>query len=213
VGDDALVAAQKPAFLEFLKGIRFEAATAAPAALTSAENEPDPHAAISNAAPSSASNAPIALITPKAMSRPASSGTAAKPDWSLPAGWKEVAPGPMQLAKFNAGGEAGKAEATVSVLPGEAGGRSANVNRWRGQLGLPVGSDADIEKSLLPLKIEGAQTYAVDLVSEKGDRRMLAAGVALGGQTWFFKLTGEDALVERQKAAFLEFVQTVKYPR
>jgi hypothetical protein len=40
--------------------------------------------------------------------------------------------------------------------------------------------------------------------------RMLGAIVPLSGATWFFKLTGPDGVVAPEKAAFLEFLKTVK---
>jgi len=34
----------------------------------------------------------------------------------------------------------------------------------------------------------------------------------LNGQTWFYKLMGNPAVVTAQKAAFIQFVQSAKYP-
>ena len=42
--------------------------------------------------------------------------------------------------------------------------------------------------------------------------RMVAVIVTHGGQTWFYKLTGSGAVVGREKDAFAQFVQTVRYP-
>jgi hypothetical protein len=41
---------------------------------------------------------------------------------------------------------------------------------------------------------------------------MLGAIVPVGDATWFFKLSGPAALLEREKPAFLEFLKTVKAP-
>src|SRR6266853_1053843 len=58
--------------------------------------------------------------------------------WKLPDGWKEGAPGEFRVASFRVKNSDGK-EADVSVVPltGVAGGDLSNVNRWRGQIGLP----------------------------------------------------------------------------
>ena len=40
--------------------------------------------------------------------------------------------------------------------------------------------------------------------------RILGAVVPLEGETWFIKLMGPDALVAREKAAFREFLGTVR---
>ena len=56
--------------------------------------------------------------------------------WALPKGWTETPGSGMRYATLTPPG-AGKVEMSVVVLPGAAGGELANVNRWRGQIGLP----------------------------------------------------------------------------
>ena len=41
--------------------------------------------------------------------------------------------------------------------------------------------------------------------------QLIAASVPRGGNTWFYKLMGDEAVVAREKEAFLKFVQTVRY--
>ena len=190
VGDDALVVAQKPAFVSFLKTIEFGAAPAEGASIPPMAQAP----AVVPAAPA----APAAAVA-----------GSAHPGWTVPSAWKEVAAGPMQVAKFSAA--EGKADVTVAVLAGEAGGKPANINRWRGQLGLPPLDEAALEKSLEPLVVAGATTYLVDFKNDSTGRRMAAAGVTVGGQTWFYKLTGDNAAVTAQKEAFLKFIRDMKH--
>ena len=67
--------------------------------------------------------------------------------WTLPAGWTEVAPGEMSIASFKVSGPNGaEADVTVVPLPGMAGGDTANVNRWRGQVGLPAATADELQK-------------------------------------------------------------------
>jgi hypothetical protein len=42
--------------------------------------------------------------------------------------------------------------------------------------------------------------------------RMIGVIVPQSDATWFFKLTGPDALVAREKPAFLDFLKTVRAP-
>jgi hypothetical protein len=42
--------------------------------------------------------------------------------------------------------------------------------------------------------------------------RMIAMSVTRNDQTWFYKLTGAGAVVDREKDAFVKFVQSVSYP-
>jgi hypothetical protein len=41
---------------------------------------------------------------------------------------------------------------------------------------------------------------------------MLAAVVSRKDRTWFYKLTGDAALVESERANFEKFIRSVKYP-
>lgn len=192
-GDDALVASQKAPFTKFLETLKFEAA-AAPAT---------PAAAAEPTAPTPAS----APGTPP----PARSAALGQPTFTVPATWKEQAPGAMQTARYVPEGADGKAEISVAMLPGDGGGKLGNVNRWRRQLGLEPLAEADLAASLSPLKIEGGESYLVDLAVPATKRRMVAAAVLRGGQSWFYKLTGDDTVVAREKAAFINFVESAKY--
>ena len=162
---------------------------------------------------------PVATETAAPAAAPlAPDGTAAarqapgRPQWTPPATWQEAKPGPMQLARFSADDEGGRrAEVTVVPLPGDAGGTLANVNRWRSQLGLDPVTEADLPKLRVALEVPGTQAMAVDLVATNAARRMIAAAVAVGNHTWFYKLVGDETVVAREKAGFLAFVRTVKY--
>jgi hypothetical protein len=41
---------------------------------------------------------------------------------------------------------------------------------------------------------------------------LVAVMVPHGDNTWFYKLSGEGPVVEEEKAGFVKFVQTVRYP-
>ena len=49
----------------------------------------------------------------------------------------------------------------------------------------------------------------VDLVGPSGTR-LLGAITAHNGNSWFFKLMGDEAAVAAQKRAFLQFVQSAQ---
>jgi hypothetical protein len=117
----------------------------------------------------------------------------------------------MQLAKFLAAGADGHAEVTVVTLPGTGGGPLPNVNRWRGQIGLPPVTEAELAGLLTPLAGADAGSFLVDVANPEKKNRLVAAVVGHGGGTWFYKLTGDEAAVGGAKAAFVQFVQSVKY--
>lgn len=194
-GDAGLVEQQKPAFVAFLKSLNFAAAPA-PTAL------PPSHPSIGNMGMGAS---PVAA--------PISSK--GKPNWQVPAGWQEVSGGQFLVAKFILTGKDGATAAVnISSSAGDGGGFTANVDRWRGQLGLsPVG-----ESNGMPfetLKVGGGTAALVDLTGTdprtRQPARLVGVIVTQAGRTWFYKLIGDAKVVENQKAVFVQFVQGVKY--
>jgi hypothetical protein len=142
--------------------------------------------------------------TTASVAAPASTGSGG--DWQLPSGWKVVAPGAMQTAKYQVTGEKdATGEVTVSVFPSDTGGNLANVNRWLGQVKLPPVDEAGLAKMMQPLDPANPKAVLVDM-DNKGDR-MLGAIVPRGGQWFFYKFRGNTALVEANKAAFIAFAK------
>ncbi|MFT4689646.1 MAG: hypothetical protein ACI9OD_001856 [Limisphaerales bacterium] len=140
-------------------------------------------------------------------SRPPES--AGRPKWKTPPHWEDLGAGMMQLAKFKASGEGGDTEISVSQLGGPAGGIPANVNRWRGQLGMGSVSDADAVASAKSFTVPTGDAQLVELLGDS--KSMTVIMVAQGGSTWFFKSFGSKAAVEREKNGFVEFVKSVQY--
>ena len=42
--------------------------------------------------------------------------------------------------------------------------------------------------------------------------RIIGVVVPKNGRTWFFKILGSERVAEQEKATFLKFLQTVRYP-
>lgn len=137
--------------------------------------------------------------------------------WQPPAGWKREPPTQMVLAKFSVSAEAGaRAEITVSAFPGEVGGLLANVNRWRSQVGLPPIGETELGGIVTGLETRSGSAKLVELAgadARTGNKaRLLSVVLPHGDRTWFFKMIGEDQLVEREKEAFLKFVRETQLP-
>lgn len=147
------------------------------------------------------------------------SDAAGLPQWTVPAGWKREGDRPMRLATFSIPGESGgrAADLSISTLGGAGGGLLSNINRWRGQLGLASWADADLKTEAKSVEIGGIQATLVDFAGEKSPQgeerktRILGAVVPRGGQTWFFKLTGDDAVVARERENFMGFVKSIHF--
>ncbi|HKQ38708.1 MAG TPA: hypothetical protein VJ063_11565 [Verrucomicrobiae bacterium] len=195
-GEDEAVRAQKSAFLEFLNSVEFRAGhpDAAPGRFTSTNVKRVP------------GSSPEGLP-----------GSGARPDWQVPSGWEEVPPPQMLLAKFvMPDKEQPKAEVTVSVFPGDAGGVLQNVNRWRRQIKLDPVQPESLEKMTTSLDLAEGKAILVDLTGENPTNgqptRIIGAILPKGDRTWFYKLMGQEQIAEREKAAFIKFVQTAAHP-
>ena len=122
----------------------------------------------------------------------------------------------MRAASFRVAGKDGKqADVSVIPLPGLAGSDLDNVNRWRGQVGLPGVSEAELAKLAQPVEIAGQSAGLYEQAGSNpgsGDKsRILAAITRRDGVAWFFKMTGDDGLVAEQKPAFIEFLKSVSF--
>lgn len=128
--------------------------------------------------------------------------------WTVPAGWKELAGSGMRLATFVPPG-AGKAEATVVALPGESGGELANVNRWRGQIGLGPTDDAGLAAARTSIKTKAgpASLYSFDGAGTP-KTAMVAAVLLRDGTSWFIKLSGDTDAVKKARAGFVALVES-----
>lgn len=195
-GDDALVAGEKGAFVAFLKSVKF----ATPYTAEELGALPAGHPEISGAA-----GAGAASVT----------SAEGKPHWTVPAGWKEIPGGPFLVAKFTVGEEKSATVVNVSMSAGDGGGLLANVNRWRGQLGLSPWSEAEARQQAKELALANGTATLVEMSGTDGrtgqPATVVGAMLPRDGQTWFYKLMGDAQSVASQKSAFTHFVQEVKY--
>ncbi len=119
----------------------------------------------------------------------------------------------MRKGSFTLAGEAGAtADLSITAFPGAVGGELANINRWRGQVGLPPITDAELPAAATRFTANGLPFTVVDLAGADlaNPQRILGGMTPYEGAMWFFKLTGPDALVAKAKPAFLDFLKTVK---
>ncbi len=221
-GQDKLVESQKPTFLSFLQSVRFTSAAGAPPAsgraqttntndlppdargvpaqgALAADTLPPGHPPIGGgaaAAGAAMSSAPVPVAGGEALT------------WTAPPQWTPTAGSAMRKGSYAVKGPEGVGDLSITAFPGDVGGDLANVNRWRGQLDLPPVSN--LAGAVQTLDAHGLHMVVFD--GANAGQAILGAIVPLSGQTWFFKLTGPDQLVAREKATFLDFLKTVKAP-
>jgi hypothetical protein len=129
--------------------------------------------------------------------------------WKLPKGWTQSVAGGMRYATLNGP----DVEVSVVVLPGTAGGELANVNRWRGQLGLPPMDEAAAAAQRKQVKTQAGPFALYDFAAEGAgakQTRMIAALSSASGNTWFFKMLGNARAVGAAQADFIRLVEGLR---
>lgn len=134
--------------------------------------------------------------------------------WTAPSTWEEQPASGFRKGSYVVRRPEGKtADVSVISFPETAGGLLANVNRWRDQLKLPP--ITNVAEAGTPMPVAGRDLFFVDLVSEQpigpdeSKSRILGGVFPLAAETWFFKMTGPDAVVESQREAFRQFLASV----
>jgi hypothetical protein len=131
--------------------------------------------------------------------------------WTAPAHWTAKTGSLMRKGSYAIKGDGGEADMAITAFPGDVGGDLANLNRWRGQLQLPPVGQPEFAAATQHADHNGLHMTVADLAGTGANaQRILGAMVPYSGATWFFKMTGPEALVAREKAAFLAFLATVK---
>jgi hypothetical protein len=199
-GPVALLEEEKPAFLQFLKSVSLVHGEVPPpnvARQFSTNAKENPQAGAGNG--------------------PSAGPDASLPDWKPPVNWQALPGSPMLRAHFLVPGAGdAKAEVNISAMDGMGGGTLANINRWRGQLGLGPVDEAGLDQAATSLDVPGSKAVLVDLngTDKRSGQpaRLVGVIVPVGQDTWFYKLMGDGTVVGKEKAGFIQFVQTARYP-
>ena len=131
--------------------------------------------------------------------------------WTLPKGWSQAMTGGMRYATLKPS-VTGRLDASIVVLPGPAGGELANVNRWRGQIGLDPIDESALGAARTVLKTRAGPVSVFDFQSEGQNRTRVIAGLlTAGGSTWFVKMTGDAAPVGAARADFIHLMESLRF--
>jgi hypothetical protein len=146
---------------------------------------------------------------PQMAEAPPQTTSAPQIKWETPEGWTEVPPSSMRYASFSARAEDGKIDISIVTFPGDGGSDADNINRWRGQIGLdPIDANA-VTSEVAPLKTADTTFSTTDIAADK--TRTIAAWTRRDGRVWFFKATGPNAAVEKEKPNFVKFIESVRF--
>lgn len=128
--------------------------------------------------------------------------------YDLPDGWEVVAPTSMRAVNLRVADEP-RAECTLVLLGGDAGGLRANVDRWRDQMGLPpideaafaaLPSERLLEREAVRVDMVGA--YAGMAGDAQADSRMLGLLAVDAGGSAFLKFTGPADVIAAHSDGF-----------
>ncbi len=148
-------------------------------------------------------------------SQPSAAGAVKLSKWTTPPGWEQDSQAaPPRVLSFHIGEGPQAVQMIVTRFgQGDIGTFLDNVNRWRGQVGLPPVDDVK-QANPLEAKVAGSDAFLVDITGpgEDGQARRVVVAIAFQGQDfYFFKLQGSDSAVGAQKDAFLKFLGSVQF--
>lgn len=135
--------------------------------------------------------------------------------WTLPKGWQESGAGQMSVASFSIKGEGGtEAQVTITPLTKLAGRDAEIVNMWREQVGLAALDREEALKQFEKVDVggESGNLFQIEGKAEgqTAPARIITAMVHRDDASWFYKLSGDGAVVSAQKPAFIEFLKSIR---
>jgi hypothetical protein len=187
-------------------------------AFTSCRRDEVKHFRVAKSAPEVGPAMPVAAgpTAPPGMggdvAPPASPSGADALTWKLPKGWTQSrSPGGMRYATLVPPATPGTLDVSVVVLPGPAGGELANVNRWRGQIGLPPLDEAALGAQRKQVKTRAGDVSLYDFSSEGTKRTRVVAGFTVSkGNTWFVKMSGDADAVATRRGEFVNLLESLR---
>jgi hypothetical protein len=130
--------------------------------------------------------------------------------WKTPEGWTEVPPSAMRYASFSApAADGGNIDISIVTFAGDGGSDVDNVNRWRGQIGLEPADEKAVNSQVAPLKTPDTAFSLTDIAG--ANARTIAAWARREGRVWFFKMTGPNSAIEKEKPNFVKFVESIRF--
>lgn len=146
-----------------------------------------------------------------APSKPARPAERSPVEYQAPPNWhEEPDPKGIRPIYFRVGSGESAAEAAIMMAGGDT---LANVNRWRGQVGLTPIDAQGLQKEGRAVTIDGRPSLAFDLAGPEGNRRqrLLAAIVPAGDGSWFVTLRGPYAVVTDNRDSFDVFLKSIRF--
>jgi hypothetical protein len=136
------------------------------------------------------------------------------PKWSAPAEWAAEALTATRKGSWRAPANAAaaqQAEISVSVFEGQLGGLLANVNRWRGKVGLTADlTEEHLGDNVQNLTLNGRAAQLVSLDGPDG-QSLDGVLVFMPDKVWSLLLSGPTDAVKSERPAFRAFLDSIQW--
>ncbi|MFT5206679.1 MAG: hypothetical protein ACI9CF_000418 [Candidatus Omnitrophota bacterium] len=136
--------------------------------------------------------------------------------WIKPEAWVQKEAGGMRLASFET--KASKPiDISIVTLSGSAGGLEANINRWRGQLGLQPLKGGAQSDTIDKINVNGMAVVIVwlegnaDQIDSQLAQSILAAIIKHGNKQYFIKLMGPVEAIESERENLNQFLESISF--
>lgn len=129
--------------------------------------------------------------------------------WTLPQGWVKQADQQMRVASFKTSSESSAADVILTKFPATVlNDPLANINRYRGMVGLPPLDDAS-KQPVEEIKVDGS--LAKRFQFDGADKKLTIIAIPRGEIAWFVRFIGPIATVDKEKSNFDSFVQSLHW--
>lgn len=126
----------------------------------------------------------------------------------IPENWQPSQGSAMRLASFETIIEDEKADIAVFSFSGRTGGLAANINRWRGQLGMGEISEDVILANAKTCKCASGETFLlVQYVNPDNNLALHGAVLIDETRSWFVKMMGTEGIVAANETELIQFIQ------
>ena len=133
---------------------------------------------------------------------------AAPIQWKAPDSWKGGQPNQMRLASFEV---PGSGDASIVMLGAGAGDLTANINRWRGQVGLGELTDSAVASQMKTVSTGIGKAKWIRIVDPKKPEKGILGMIApFGASIIFVKLAAPIKTLDAEQANFLALVGSLQ---
>jgi len=145
---------------------------------------------------------------------PAPTATQTKPEFAFdqPKAWEVGETNSMVKVRFTKISNGQSAQITVTDMDADSNPWEPNAQRWAREISLTDDPDFLVERTS-EITIDGLPAKRLRLISdgEAAQKATVAVRLIRDQSAWFFKLTGDKAIVAEQEAEFDHFLQSFRF--